>query len=916
MKRILLLLCFYLITSTWCQAQTNYFQQRVDNLIDVSLNDKEHTLDGFIKIEYTNNSADTLTYIWFHLWPNAFKNDRTAFSDQKLKEGSTDFYFSNNDQQGYINRLDFKVNGITARLEDHPEHIDIAKVVLPLLLLPGKKITITTPFHVKLPYNFSRGGHVGQSYQVTQWFPKPAVYDRKGWHPIPYLDQGEYYSEFGNYVVQITVPKEYVVAATGEAGPQTSSSEESKTLRYTQDNIHDFAWFADKKYLTQSDTLKLASGRVIKAFSYYLPGEKSAWKNSVGYIKDAVRTRSLWLGEYPYNVVSAVEGPMGFNGGMEYPTITILSPGMSETGLDKTIEHEVGHNWNYGILASNERDHPWMDEGINMYYDGRYVKWKYPDAPLVSINTGSTFLQKRFPKDPVDLVYRTILATKNDQPISTPSEKFNVVNYNLIAYYKTGEWMKLIEKDLGQEVLDRGMQEFFRRWKFKHPYPEDLKATLEEISGKNLDQQFILLDKTGPLEVMAKQNKPVKFVTFAGVAETDKYNYIFTGPALGFNFYDHLMLGIFLHNYTLPLDKFRFFVTPMYATGSKKLTGLARISHAWFSYGPLQKIELSFSAAKFTTDIFTDSTGKNNYLGFRKLAPSLRVTFRQKDPTNAISSFVQWKTFFIEEDELLFRRGPVTQVETISYPKIWRYLNQVKLVMNNDRKLYPYNGELQVEQAEDFVRTTFTGNYFFNYSKGGGLSLRLFAGKLFYMGDKTSLKRFETDRYHLNMTGPRGYEDYTYSNYFVGRNEFDGFRSQQILIRDGGFKVRTDLLASKIGKTDDWLTAANLKTNLPKNINPLSLLPIKIPLKVFLDVGTYSEAWKKNSATGKFVYDAGLQLSVLGDVVNIYIPVLYSKVYGDYFKSTITGSRFLKNISFSIDIQNFNIRKYINQIQL
>ena len=148
------------------------------------------------------------------------------------------------------------------------------------------------------------------------------------------------------------------------------------------------------------------------------------------------------------------------------------------------------------------------------------------------------------------------------------------------------------------------------------------------------------------------------------------------------------------------------------------------------------------------------------------------------------------------------------------------------------------------------------------------------------------------------------------------RNEFKGALSQQIMIRDGGFKVRSDLLASKIGKTDDWLAALNLKTDIPENINPLEVLPVKIPVKLFFDIGTYSEAWNKNAATGKFIYDAGLQVSVLHDFINIYIPVIYSKVYSDYFKSTITEKRFFKNISFSIDIQNFRLKNIIPQVPL
>jgi hypothetical protein len=219
---------FFIQHTVFCQPSGNpsYFQQQVNYKIDVTLNDVSNTLDGAIKIEYVNNSPDTLHYIWFHLWPNAYKNDKTDFSDQLLQNGRTDFYFSDNDKRGYINRLEFKVNGITARLEDHPQYFDVAKLILPLPLAPGQTINISTPFHEKIPFNFSRGGHVGQTYQITQWYPKPAVYDNGGWHPIPYLDQGEFYSEFGNYDVQVTLPKNYIVAATGEL----QNEEEKKWL--------------------------------------------------------------------------------------------------------------------------------------------------------------------------------------------------------------------------------------------------------------------------------------------------------------------------------------------------------------------------------------------------------------------------------------------------------------------------------------------------------------------------------------------------------------------------------------------------------------------------------------------------------------------------------------------------------------
>lgn len=953
-----------------------YFQQRMNYKIDVTLNDTDNTLDGFEIINYTNNSPDTLGFIWFHLWPNAYKNDRTAFSEQMLQLGKTDFYFSDNDKRGYINRLDFKVNGITAALADHPLYIDVAKLILPTPLLPGQTIQITTPFHEKIPYNFSRGGHVGQSYCITQWYPKPAVYDNTGWHPMPYLDQGEFYSEFGKYEVQITLPKSYVVAATGELQNEdelnflnermsqpglnkkikkpvislplnndkikdakpfihqqkitpkknlnnklqktlpnkisiVNENAETKTIKYVQDSIHDFAWFADKTYIVNHDTLQLPSGKIIDVYSFYTPSQKDIWKNSIQFIKDAVLTRSRWLGEYPYSIVSAVQAQMGFTGGMEYPTITSISALTSEKSLDQVIEHEVGHNWNYGALATNERDHPWMDEGINSYYDERYAEWKYG---VQNVGTTKVFFNKKYPEDEIDLAYRIDVAEKKDQPIEGAAQNFSAANYDLIVYEKTAKWMKLLEQYIGEPLFDSCMHEYYQRWKFKHPSLQDFKNVMEEVSKKNVDSIFQLLHQKGNMTLAPK--KDIKVSALYNFNETDKHNYIFLSPSAGINYYDKLMIGGLIHNYTLPVSAFHFFAAPMYATASKAFAGIGRAGYNFMSYGWIRKAELSLSAEKFSMDEFTDSTGKKNFLGFTKIVPSLKIIFRDKSATSTITKSIQWKTYFINETQLLFIRDTTRQVNVISYPVLHRYLNQLKFKIENTRALYPYSGTLQVEQSNDFMRFALEGKYFFNYAKGGGMSVRLFAGKFIYLGDKTIEKEFETDRFHLNMTGANGNEDYTYSNYFIGRNEFQGASSQQIMIRDGAFKVRSDLLANKIGKTDNWLAAANFVTGFPKKINPLEVLPIKIPLKIFADAGTYAEAWNQNPPTGRFIYDGGLQLSLLKGLVNIYVPVVYSKVYADYFKSTITTNRFWKNISFSIDIENFRLTKFLNLPEL
>ncbi len=917
--------------------------------MEVKLDNMKKILDGFVEMKYQNNSPDTLHYIWFHLWPNAYKNDRTAFSEQLLQNGRTDFYFSSEEKRGFINRLDFKVNDHPAAMEDHPQFIDVARLNLPEPLAPGGSIIISTPFHVKIPFNFSRGGYTDDTFQITQWYPKPAVYDQKGWHPMPYLDQGEFYSEFGDYDVKITLPEEYVIAATGqeisseknvapsgklqqpeentpksvhpkrnnrpligrkgkidnEKFPAGLPSGKTITYHFKQENVHDFAWFADKELIVKQDTLLLPSGRIIDVFAYHTPSGNEVWKHSISFLKEAITTRSKWLGEYPYSTVKAVETKMAFSGGMEYPTITNISPVDNEKSLDLVIEHEVGHNWNYGILASNEREHPWMDEGINSYYGNRYETLKYSnDRSVVSKN----FFSKRTPEDQMDLAYRILTSNKKDQPIEVRSVDFSEMNYGLIAYHKSALWMSELENYLGKTVLDLAMQEYYQRWKFKHPYPSDFKKVIEEVGGKNVDSLFMLLGTKG--FITPPQKKKLKLSSFFSFKETDQYNYIFVSPAVGLNYYDKLMIGGVIHNYTLPEPKFHFFVAPMYGTGSKNVTGIGRVGYNIMSYGPIRKTEISLSASKFTMDAFVDSTGTNNYMGFNKLVPAIKLIFKNNDPNSKVTKYLQWKSYFIEEAGLFFSRDTVEQKNIITYPKANRFLNQLTFSFRNDRVLYPYAAKLIAEQGRGFARIAFDGDYFFNYAKGGGMDLRLFVGKFIYLGDNTISNQYKFKRYQLNMTGPNGYEDYTYSNYFAGRNEFNTTPSQQIMIRDGGFKVRTDMLNRKVGQSDDWLAALNFKTNFPKDLNPLQVLPFNVPLKVFVDIGTYSEAWKKDAPTEKFIFDAGIQLSLFKELVNIYVPIVYSKVYSQYFKSTIPKQeRFWKNISFSIDIQKFSFNR-------
>ncbi|MFA7273550.1 MAG: M1 family metallopeptidase [Crocinitomicaceae bacterium] len=501
----------------------NDWQQTVNYKIDVKLNDVEHSLDGNIEMEYINNSPEALSFIYIHLWPNAYSNDKTALAKQLYQDGNDLLRFGADSIKGGINKLDFKVNGLTVNwaLE---KNIDIAKVQLASPLPSGKSIVISTPFHVQLPSGkVSRMGHIGQSYQITQWYPKPAVFDKNGWHAIPYLNQGEFYSEYGSYDVTITLPANYVVGATGDLQTQSEidfmnemaektakelqtekltkrpentfppSSENIKTIRYVQQKVHDFGWFADKRFRVLKGEVELPhSKRKVTTWALFTPRNTNLWKDAPEYIKDGTYYYSLWNGDYPYNQVTAVDGTISAGGGMEYPNVTVIGNANSAEELEVVIVHEVGHNWFYGILGSNERDHGWMDEGLNTLNEIRYIQTKYPNNTRLSdmALNGSFHMNDLDYLDQADIQFQLMTRFGEDQPIETKSADFYSLNYSLVMYQKTGLVFHYLKSYLGDVLFDECMSAYFEKWKFRHPQPEDLRAVFESKTGKNLDWFF------------------------------------------------------------------------------------------------------------------------------------------------------------------------------------------------------------------------------------------------------------------------------------------------------------------------------------------------------------------------------------------------------------------------------------------
>lgn len=367
------------------------------------------------------------------------------------------------------------------------------------------------------------------------------------------------------------------------------------------------------------------------------------------------------------------------------------------------------------------------------------------------------------------------------------------------------------------------------------------------------------------------------------------------------------MIGAVLHNYNLPSSALQFIAVPLFATGTKQLNGIGSIGYSYFPEKRFQRIQIAIGGASFSSLKGVDSNSNTLYGGFTRITPSIRFTVKNKFARSTLEKWVEWKTYLIGEKGFEYK---MKATDSMFYPVEGniknRYLNQLTFNVTDYRALYPYDVQLQLQQGDGFYRINAIANYFLNYAKGGGMQLRFFAGKFGYLGGKTDAKELETSIYWPKLTAVRGNEDYTYSNYFIGRNEFEHFAGQQIMLRDGGLKLRTDAFYELQGRSDNWVSSLNFSTSLPR-ID----FPIKLPVRVFFDIGSYAEAWKKNAATSRFLYVGGLQLSLFKNLVNVYAPIVYSKEFRDQLKTLGAENKFFQRLSFSIDMHRFNLRRIV-----
>jgi hypothetical protein len=984
-----------------------YWQQKVDTRIDVALNDTEHSLTGDITIDYMNNSPDTLKYVYIHLWPNAYKNDRTTYAEQMAENGETDFYYSKGSKRGNIGDLAFTIDGISVEFFSAKNMPDVARIDLPKPLAPGAKMKIATPFKVKIPEVTSRLGHTKQAYFISQWFPKPAVYDKKGWHPIPYLNYGEFYSEVGSYDVNITLPKNYIVMATGNCTDASEnawldelskkefpsdtlykkswpkSSAETKTLHFHEDNVHDFAWFADKRWVVRKDTVASPfSNEIVTCYAAFLPESQKQWRRGTEYLRNTIKSYGSNVGAYPYKTIKAIEGDMHAGGGMEYPTVTVIDRD-ARYALKTVIIHEAGHNWFYGILATNERDHAWMDEGMNTFYEQKtlrnYSQYDTTTNKKDSIGRSSNAninVNVKSSASIESILYYHETGVHTDQPLEQTSAKFTDLNYGIDVYYKTDLMLRWLEGYMGEESFKAGMQDYYNTWKHKHPYPEDFKACMARHTDKNIDWFFanaLTTDNRVDYKIKGVDNNevsvknkskfsaPVHVVAYKGdsvlgsvwsqpfeemttlqlpdsvqgwtalrisndIPDGKRQNSIFrrTGlfhrggialrpfiglgygeryktyilPSLGYNYYDGFELGLVFHNLTIPENRFRYVLSPMYGFRSGSFIGAGSVGYSWYPENLFKEITLQADAKTFHYNTTTKNVVDPLNARYIKVAPSLTFRFNEHDLRSPVTRELTLKAYSIQEEDFVFTYDVSDSVFKPSITEQQKVYGLVRYTHKNDRTFNPFSYGAEAQLNQDFVKLSAEGKLRIDYfKKGKALHLRGYVGKFIELNSAPDISR-----YYLNSTYT-GDKDYLYDGTYFGRSEQNGVASRQVSMMEGGFKIPTPLYASQLGRSDNWLVAANISTDLPFG---------KLPIRLFVDLGTFADASNLNPSGQKLLYDAGFEFRLPYDIVSVYFPVVLSKDFKDYMNTMYPGKVFGNSISFRVDLNKINWMKARN----
>ncbi len=497
-KQTFFVVALLLILFSSVQAQPVLFPEplspRIANYeIDVALDAETRTLTATEKLIWYNKTPDTATELQFHLYLNAFRNTKSTFM---IESGGTHRgYKLNDDGWGFIEIEKIRLeNGadVTDRMEFiHPDNDDsldqtVFRLPLPRPVRPNKSIVLDIDFTAKLPQPpFARTGAKEEYFFVGQWFPKIGVFQDGEWNCHQYHRNSEYFADFGVYDVKITVPAENIVGATGIRVDLKKNEDGTATHIYHVEDVHDFAWTTSPNFVEFHQQAQDVDIRLLLQKDHVSQAQRhlDAAKVAVEYFQN-------WYGDYPYPNLTVVDPRRGArgSGGMEYPTLITAGTfyGIPEgvRAPEMVIIHEFGHNYWYGLVASNEFEEAWLDEGINSYSECQIIDDHYEGRGTMIDLMGIKISDRQFHR-------ASYIGMPDVDPIVQNSWDFySFASYGTYTYQKASLILTTLQYYLGEDVMRRIMRTYFERWKFRHPTTQDFIDVANEVAGQNLDWYF------------------------------------------------------------------------------------------------------------------------------------------------------------------------------------------------------------------------------------------------------------------------------------------------------------------------------------------------------------------------------------------------------------------------------------------
>src|SRR6202051_4459165 len=486
-------------TTLAINSSTPMSQRIVHYEIDAHYDATKHTVDASETLTYHNLTGQALDHFPFHLYQNAFQPKATWVREAKVM-GSRDTAYEKWEDKEYGSEdiKTFEVVGqgdLTSRLQyiqpDDGNRDDKTVVDVKLLkaIAPGEYVQFKIAFRTVFPETEARSGWKRDFVLGGQWFPKVGVFWHGAWNCHQYHAMTEFFADFGVYDVKLTVPQFEVMGASGIKVSEVSNSDSTKTLTYHGDDIHDFAWTASPRYKVKEDGVYQGQMGPVQMRILMQPAHWSQVERHEKILQESLANFESWYGPYPYKTITLVDPePDSAAGGMEYPTfITGDSSWFMPKGAylpEIVVEHEFGHQYWYGMVATNEFEDAWMDEGINSYTEVKVLDSILGRNTSMLNIAGATLGERATQR----LSY---IGVADLDPIAEKAYDYYSGNsYGGITYGKTASVLLTLEGIIGEDTMAKAMHVYFMKYRFTHPDKEDFLKTIEEVSGKNLRWYF------------------------------------------------------------------------------------------------------------------------------------------------------------------------------------------------------------------------------------------------------------------------------------------------------------------------------------------------------------------------------------------------------------------------------------------